>query len=71
MPTTTILPRRCSASTIGFHRGSNDVVKLRAHGFERGEFDVENFAGLGQMIHGLQNAGGTIFFQTGFAGQVF
>ena len=27
------------------------AVELRAHGFERSQFDVEHFPGLGQMIH--------------------
>ena len=56
MPTTTILPRRAQRFDHRFHRAVKRVVELRAHGFERGEFDVENLAGLGQMVHRGENA---------------
>ena len=32
-------------------RLSECAVELRAHGFERRQFDVEHFPGLGQVIH--------------------
>ena len=57
MPTTTILPRRRSVSTIDFHRAVERIVQLRANLFERGEFDVEDFLGFGEIIHRGENAG--------------
>ena len=64
MPTTMILPRRFTASTIISTARSNDVVELRAHGFERGEFDVEDFTGLDEMRHRGEDAGKPRSFQS-------
>jgi hypothetical protein len=57
MPTMTILPRCFSAAMMFQRRSSNDLVELRAHGLERGEFDVEHFAGFGEMVHGSVHVG--------------
>ena len=36
----------------GFNRAVKRFVEQRADGFERGHFDVENFAGFGEVAHG-------------------
>ena len=40
-----------SVSTINSTACVECAVELRAHCFERGQFDVEHSPGLGQMIH--------------------
>ena len=40
----------------GFDRAREGGVELGAHGFEGGEFDVENLASLGQMVHRGEDA---------------
>jgi hypothetical protein len=36
----------------GFDGGVKRLVELRADGFERGDLDVEHFAGFGKVAHG-------------------
>ncbi len=55
---TEILPRCRSVSTISATARSKARIELRAHRLERGQFDVQNLAGLGQMAHGRENASG-------------
>ena len=38
------------------------AVELRAHRFERGQLNVENFPGLGQMIHAISMPGKAAVF---------
>jgi hypothetical protein len=41
---------------------SEGAVELRAHGFERSQFDVEHFPGLGQVIHPPRMPGSAVGF---------
>ena len=51
MPTTMILLRRFTASTIISTARVKRVVELRPHGFERGKLDVEDFTSMDEMRH--------------------
>ena len=44
------------------HRLGERAVELGPHGFERGQFDVEHFPGLGQMIHAARMPGRAVCF---------
>jgi len=40
-----------------FHSAIKGTIELRADLFERGQLDVEDFFGFGEIIHRRQNAG--------------
>ena len=50
-----------SPALDGFHDGVDCVgkraIELRAHGFERGDLNVKNFAGLREMLHPHRRCG--------------
>ena len=41
----------------GLDRALEGAVELSAHGFQRGQFDIKHFAGMGEMTHGVEDAG--------------